>query len=232
MGLSYPPTAVSTFSSLCQGLVGIWKSAGQVKENCCWKQERNRKIKENAFNLSTITVLYQVQQNFECFFVSQGPAFIHSTARVAGSQQTLIAQRPKAATYKQGHSSSHGKGNGLWPWSLITPLLQCYKVIREALWQTPALTYMCGRAMVMWSAIGTEGQVRWADKRWTEHSLSRRWKQNSRFTALSYGLCYSLNLQSESEEFMWMRRWAALKGVTKEMAQGRWECTREGGRGR
>lgn len=26
--------------------------------------------------------------------------------------------------------------------------------------------------MVMWSAIGTEGQVRWADKRWTEHSLS------------------------------------------------------------
>lgn len=145
VGLSYPPTAVSTFSSLCQGLVGTWKRAGQVKENCCWKQERNRKIKENAFNLSTITVLYQVQQNFECFFVSQGPAFIHSTARVAGSQQTLIAQRPKAATYKQGHSSSHGKGNGLWPWSLITPLLQCYKVIREALWQTPALTYMCGR---------------------------------------------------------------------------------------
>lgn len=29
---------------------------------------------------------------------------------------------------------------------------------------------------VTWSARGTEGQVRWADKRWTEHSLSPRWK--------------------------------------------------------
>lgn len=85
---------------------------------------------------------------------------------------------------------------------------------------------------VTWSARGTEGQVRWADKRWTEHSLSPRWKQNTRFIALSYGLCYSLTLQSGSEEFMWMWRRAALKGVTKEMAQGRWERTREGGRGR
>lgn len=61
--------------------------------------------------------------------------------------------------------------------------------------------------------------------------LSRRRKRNTRFIALSYGLCYSLTLQSGSEEFMWMWRWAALKGVTKEMAQGRWERTREGGRG-
>lgn len=84
---------------------------------------------------------------------------------------------------------------------------------------------------VMWSAIETEGQVRWADKRWTEHSLGKRRKRNTRFRVLSDGSRYSLPLQSGSEEFMWLLRWAALKGVTKEMAQGRWERTREGGRG-
>lgn len=65
------------------------------------------------------------------FFVSQGPAFVHRAARVAGSQQTLIALRPKAATFKQGHSSSHGKGK----WSLVLilnhPPAAVYKVIRE-----------------------------------------------------------------------------------------------------
>lgn len=81
------------------------------------------------------------------------------------------------------------------------------------------------------SATGTEGQVRWANKRWKECVLSHRRKRNTRFIALSYGLCYSLTLQSGSEEFMWMWRRAPLKGVTKEMAQGRWERTREGGRG-
>lgn len=44
-------------------------------------------------------------------------------------------------------------------------------------------------------------------------------------TALSYGLRYRLwfSLQRGSEEFMWMWRWAALKAVTKEEAERRWE---------
>lgn len=59
-------------------------------------------------------------------------------------------------------------------------------------------------------ATGTEGQVRGAHERWKEgrreRVLSRRRKRNTRFIALSYGLCYSLTLQSGSEEFMWMWR--------------------------
>lgn len=81
------------------------KTAGKDKE------------KENKFNLFTVTVLCRLQQNAEFFSVSQGPAFVHREVRSAGSQQTLIALRPKAATFKQGHSSSHGKGK--WSLALI-----------------------------------------------------------------------------------------------------------------
>lgn len=72
---------------------------------------KDRRKRENAFYLFTISV-------------SEGPAFAHGAVRVAGSHQTVIVPRPKAAAFQQGHSSSHGKGNGLWPWSLITSLLQ------------------------------------------------------------------------------------------------------------
>lgn len=94
-----------------------WKG-GKKKHQ---EKTRKEKEKEKAFNLFHITVLRWFQQNAEYFSVSQGPAFVHRAVRVAGSQQTLIAPKPKAATFKQGHSSSHRKGNGLWPWSLITP---------------------------------------------------------------------------------------------------------------
>lgn len=204
-----------------------------MKENSWWRQEINRKIKENEFNLSTITVLYQVQQNAECFSVSQGPALIHRPARVAGSQQNLIARRPKAATYKRGHSSSHGNGNGLQPWSLITPLLQRYKVIREPS-DKHQRSHTCegGDGHEISDRYGRTGKGSRQEMEGRRgRVLSRRRKRNTRFIALSYGLCYSLTLQSGSEEFMWMWRRAALKGVTKEMAQGRWESTREGGRG-
>lgn len=93
---------------------GKKKTAGKDKE------------KENKFNLFTVTVLCWFQQNAEYFSVSQGPAFVHREVRSAGSQQTLIALRPKAATFKQGHSSSHGKGK--WSLALILnhpPLPQC-----------------------------------------------------------------------------------------------------------
>lgn len=92
------------------------------------KQLEKERGKKKAFNLFTITMLCWFQQNGLCaeyFSFSQGPAFVHRAVRVAGSQQTLIALRPQPATFKQGHSSSHGKGNGLWPRSLITPLPQC-----------------------------------------------------------------------------------------------------------
>lgn len=209
-----------------------------MKENSCWRQEINRKIKENEFNLSTFTVLYQVQQNAECFSVSQGLALIHRPARVAGSQQNLIARRPKAATYKRGHSSSHENGNGLQPWSLITPLLQRYKVIREPS-DKHQRSHTCegGDGHEISDRYGRAGKGSKHEMEGRKEGvLSRRQKRNTRFIALSYGLCYSLTLQSGSEEFMWMWRWAALKGVTKEMAQGRWECTRkeeeEGRKGR
>lgn len=68
-------------------------------------------------DLFAISAAGWLRQNAECFSVSQGPAFVHRAPRVAGSQQTLIALRPKAATFKQGHSSSHGKGK--WSLALI-----------------------------------------------------------------------------------------------------------------
>lgn len=77
--------------------------------------KKKRKKEEKAFNLFTVTVLRWFQQNAEYFSVSQGPDFVHRAARATGSQQTLIAPKPKAAPFKQGHSSSHRKGNGLWP---------------------------------------------------------------------------------------------------------------------
>lgn len=91
------------------------------------------KGKENKFNLFTVTALCWFQHNAEYFSVSQGPAFVHREVRSAGSQQTLIAPRPKAATSKQGHSSSHGKGK--WSLALILnhPPAAVYKVIRGAL---------------------------------------------------------------------------------------------------
>lgn len=231
VGLSSPPTAASTSSPLRQGLVGTWKGAGQVKENCCWKQERNRKRKENAFNLSTFTVLYQVQQNFECFLFSRTCL---NTLHNEGCWLTANSNCPEA---KGSHLQT---GSFIFPWKRKWSLAMILNHPPAAVLQghqgspvTNTSAYLHVReGTVTWSARGTEGQVRWADKRWTEHSLSPRWKQNTRFIALSYGLCYSLTLQSGSEEFMWMWRRAALKGVTKEMAQGRWERTREGGRGR
>lgn len=125
---------VSTFFFSLR-LVEKWREGrrgGRAGVEKKWKKE------EKAFNLFTVTVLRWFQQNAEYFSVSQGPDFVHRAARATGSQQTLIAPKPKAAPFKQGHSSSHRKGNGLWPWSLIAHLhpqhAAVYKVIRETLW--------------------------------------------------------------------------------------------------
>lgn len=103
--------------------------SGEEKQQV--KTLKKEEEKEIALDLLAISAAGRLRQNAECFSVSQGPAFVHRAARVAGSQQTLIAPRPKAATFKQGHSSSHGKGK--WSLALILnhPPAAVYKVIRE-----------------------------------------------------------------------------------------------------
>lgn len=95
------------------------------------QEEREEEEKEIALDLFAISAAGWLRQNAECFSVSQGPAFVHRAARVAGSQQTLIALRPKAATFKPGHSSSHGKGKLSLALILNHPPAAAYKVIRE-----------------------------------------------------------------------------------------------------
>lgn len=105
-------------------------SRGKLKEG---REEGKKKKKRGCqknkitFNLFPITAVCtaSAEQLLVPVFLFLSRTCLCRELRVAGSQQTLIALRPKAATFKQGHSSSHGKGNGLWPWSLITPLPQC-----------------------------------------------------------------------------------------------------------
>lgn len=114
----------ASFSRLCRFTGKIERGSGGGEKK---KKKRGCQKNKITFNLFPITAVCtaSAEQLLVPVFLFLSRTCLCRELRVAGSQQTLIALRPKAATFKQGHSSSHGKGNGLWPWSLITPLPQC-----------------------------------------------------------------------------------------------------------
>lgn len=119
---------------------------------------KDKKEKENAFNLFTITVLCWVLAECRVFLSFSRTCLC--TQRSEGCWLTANSNCPeaKAATFKQGHSSSHGKGNGLWPWSLITPPPPCRSVQgHQGSPVTNTLTYICRHG----DRIEIEGAVTW-----------------------------------------------------------------------
>lgn len=125
------------------------------------------------------------------------------------------------------------KGNGLWPRSLITPLVQrarssgkpCDKHARpHACMQTNAETKPPeGRGWGRRSEVS--GQDAWRNFSSLRKTLPSSGEIVAAILGQSYGLCYQLwsSVQSGSEEFVWMWCRASLKAVTEEKS---WEKMR------
>lgn len=67
--------------------------------------------------------------------------FFHTQYTPASPQHTLIVPS-HCRQFQTGPFIFQGKGNGLWPWSLITPLPQCARS-SEKWWQTVLQNYPC-----------------------------------------------------------------------------------------